>query len=218
MGATGILMPVMDGSPLPYTGTVFDGTNHRKLVKHYPTPGVCHELTWSCSGMRHALSHADRRDLVQDAIRRSTERLGFAALAFVVMTNHVHLLVRPRLPEYDLPGLLYAIKKPSSFQVKQLMRFQQDPDLDSFMVVERPGKTVFRLWQEGPGYDRNLGQDTLNASVRYIHLNPVRRGLCARAVEWRWSSAAWYQRELIRPDGGIDWPALDDTGGAPRAE
>ena len=72
---------------------MFDGSKHRKLVKHYPTPGVCHELTWSCYGQRFLLCTPDRRDLVQQAIQRSTIRYGFATLAFVIMSNHVHLLV-----------------------------------------------------------------------------------------------------------------------------
>lgn len=28
--------------------------------------------------------------------------------------------------------------------------------------------------------------------MRYIHLNPVRKGLVDRATDWKWSSAQWY--------------------------
>jgi putative transposase len=60
-------------------------------------------------------------------------------------------------------------------------------------VRERPGKTCFRFWQEGPGYDRNLKRAaTIQAAIDYIHLNPVRRGLATRAIDWKWSSASWY--------------------------
>jgi hypothetical protein len=30
------------------------------------------------------------------------------------------------------------------------------------------------------------------AAIEYIHMNPVRRGLVKRAVDWKWSSASWY--------------------------
>jgi putative transposase len=43
----------------------------------------------------------------------------------------------------------------------------------------------------------------LAASLGYIHLNPVRRGLVDRASDWRWSSAGWYEGQLkndLRPD------------------
>ena len=53
---------------------------------------------------------------------------------------------------------------------------------------------AFRFWQEGPGYDRNLNTcRAVEAAIDYIHLNPVRRGLCHRARDWRWSSARFYE-------------------------
>ncbi|MEX1096590.1 MAG: hypothetical protein WED34_11120 [Planctomycetales bacterium] len=69
-------------------------------------------------------------------------------------------------------------------------------------IRERPGRTVFRFWQEGPGYDRNLQTErAVLASIDYIHLNPVRRRLVEAVAAWRWSSARWYLSEgmLIDP-------------------
>ncbi len=40
---------------------------------------------------------------------------------------------------------------------------------------------------------RNLtSKETILAAIEYIHLNPIRRGLVARAIDWNWSSARWY--------------------------
>ena len=65
------------------------------------------------------------------------------------------------------------------------------------------------------GFDRNINTvKALRAMIEYIHLNPVRRGLVAKAVAWKWSSAAWY--ELGRPGPiSIDpippqWLDMDD--------
>jgi putative transposase len=50
-----------------------------------------------------------------------------------------------------------------------------------------------RFWQPGGGYDRNITSiEALRAMIDYIHANPVRRGLVARAEDWEWSSARWY--------------------------
>ena len=50
-----------------------------------------------------------------------------------------------------------------------------------------------RFWQPGGGYDRNItSTEALRAVIDYIHANPVRRGLVARAEDWEWSSARWY--------------------------
>ncbi len=40
---------------------------------------------------------------------------------------------------------------------------------------------------------RNLFEPgTVYQQMQYLHANPVRRGLCARAEDWLWSSAADY--------------------------
>jgi hypothetical protein len=64
-------------------------------------------------------------------------------------------------------------------------------------ITRRRGGSRERLfWQSGGGYDRNIEEPrTLRAMIDYLHLNPVRRGLVARAADWRWSSAGWYEGE-----------------------
>ena len=60
--------------------------------------------------------------------------------------------------------------------------------------------SCFRFWQEGPGFDRNLfGPEAITASMDYIHLNPVKRGLCEKATDWKWSSARFYLGETTLP-------------------
>jgi putative transposase len=89
--------------------------------------------------------------------------------------------------------LLADIKRPFSGRIKSILLAERNPLLSRLIVTERPGKQVFRFWQEGPGYDRNLSSPkTVLAAIDYIHLNPVRRGLVARAIDWKWSSARWY--------------------------
>jgi putative transposase len=61
-------------------------------------------------------------------------------------------------------------------------------------VTLREGSRLrHRFWQPGGGYDRNItSTEALRAVIEYIHANPVRRGLVARAEDWEWSSARWY--------------------------
>ncbi len=61
------------------------------------------------------------------------------------------------------------------------------------------------------GYDRNLtSKETILAAIEYIHLNPFRRGLAARPVDWKWSSARWYIS-----DGREENPDLPTIQGPP---
>jgi putative transposase len=43
-----------------------------------------------------------------------------------------------------------------------------------------------------------FSEKKLEEKLDYMHLNPVRRGLVLRAVDWKWSSARWYlQRKSV---------------------
>jgi putative transposase len=83
--------------------------------------------------------------------------------------------------------------------------------LKRLTIQERPGKTVFRYWQEGPGFDRNLNTiKAILASIDYIHNNPVARKLCKQAIDWKWSSA----RKFLLPEAPVD-PDVPHVHGQP---
>lgn len=139
--------------------------------------------------------------MLAESIDRAMQRHTFDLVAFVFMPEHVHLLVAPRQRQPDLAALLKAIKRPFSYRVKQRLLASGSRLLERLTVQERPGVTCFRFWQEGPGYDRNLSTPAaVLAAIDDIHLNPVRRGLCERAIHWKWSSA----RRFLLPDQPVD--------------
>lgn len=172
-----VILPVMDQP-------------HRKLVKHYHEPGDVHELTFSCYQRRQLLTNDVWSTNLAESIDRANRRHKFGLLAYVFMPEHVHLLLVPLTPVVNLPRLLSDIKRSTSLKIKRHLIACQSPLLDQLTIQQRPGVLTFRFWQEGPGYDRNLNNpSTIEASIDYIHENPFRRGLCLRAVDWKWSSA-----------------------------
>ena len=94
------------------------------------------------------------------------------------MPEHVHLLVLPQDKSARISRLLARAKQPTSKAIQAMLSQHNSPLIEKLTVEERPGKHCFRFWQEGAGYDRNLFSATaIQASIDYIHLNPVRRGL-----------------------------------------
>ena len=174
---------------------------HRKRIKHYHEPGHLHELTFSCYRRMPLLTNDGWRAMLAESINRATERHHYRLIAFVFMPEHVHLLVYPDQEAASISELLKAIKRPYSWRIKQVLQQSQSPLLQKLTVQQRPGVRAFRYWQEGPGYDRNLTEPgTLLAAIDYIHLNPVKRGLCPSAVDWKWSSV----RRFLMPESPID--------------
>ena len=99
----------------------------------------------------------------------------YRLLAWCVMPNHVHVLVEPVV---ELARIVQGWKSVTSRWA--LARNEEMglgiPDVRQFWMREY--------------FDRYMrDEEHLGRSVEYIHNNPVKAGLCARAEEWRWSSA-----------------------------
>jgi putative transposase len=183
-------------------------SSHRKQVRHYHDPGDLHELTFSCYQRRPLLTNDLWRRHLSQSISQAVQDQDYRLVAFVYMPEHVHLLVYPTVEPVDIDRFLAAVKRPCSAEVKANLQSTGSRLLHELTVRERPGKWSFRFWQEGPGYDRNLKTpEAVLGSIDYLHLNPVRRGLCQEAVQWRWSSARWYQSEGRDLDGQL--PQID---------
>jgi len=77
------------------------------------------------------------------------------------------------------------------------------------MFIKTGGKTVFRFWQAGGGFDINLwSAKAIHSSIKYIEANPVRKELVEQPEDWKWSSAKTrkYQEGLISDE--VDIPVL----------
>jgi len=185
---------------------------HRKTIQHYHEPGHLHELTFSCFHKKPLLTNDDWCSRLARSLDDACRSTSFDLVAFVFMPNHVHLLVNPRDDAPAISHLLDRIKQPFSMEIKELLSNGNKRLLRQLTVQERPDRRCFRFWLEGPGYDRNIfSTEAMTASLDYIHNNPVKRGLCDRAVDWKWSSARYYSSE---PEG-VQHPGLPHVHGLP---
>ena len=118
------------------------------------------------------------------------QRLGFDVFAYVVMPEHVHLVVLPR--DGEISPVLRGIKQGFGQRMIRLFREREDPVLE--YIEDSDG--IVRFWQRGGGHDRNVRDDeAMRNHIEYIHFNPVKRGLVERGVDWKWSSALDYAGE-----------------------
>ena len=184
---------LLAAKPRNLTGVTNTSNPHRKQIKHYDLPGHCHELTFSCYDRLPLLTNESWREQLARAIDNANDRHGWRLAAFVFMPEHVHLIVHPVEFASRIQDLLFAIKRPFSYRIKQHLVATQNPLLTQLTIRQRPDVSSFRFWQEGPGYDRNLTSGkAILASLEYLHANPIRRRLCSRSCDWRWSSSRWY--------------------------
>jgi len=114
--------------------------------------------------------------------------------AYVLMPEHVHLLFWPTRGDYSIGRILSALKQPVSKRALLFIKRHAPAFLPQMEEQRLDGTVRHHFWQRGGGYDRNLTEPTaIWSKIDYIHANPVRRGLCERAMDWRWSSAGEHE-------------------------
>lgn len=156
--------------------------------------GQAHFLSFSCWQRQPLLSKDRSRLWLIDSLDDARQSHNFAIWAYVIMPEHVHLLILPRQADYKMRQILAAIKAPVSREAKQHLQENQQTRWLAKLSSTHGESKVFRFWQPGGGYDSNLFQSkTIQQTIDYIHANPVRRGLVKRPTDWKWSSATAHE-------------------------
>lgn len=172
---------------------------HRPHRHNYNEPGHAHELTFSCYHGFKFLQAERTCERLRDSLNAARTEFNFDLWAFVFMPEHVHLLIHPRNSVYDIAVIRQAIKEPVGRLAVDFMR-NHAPEWMQRIRVQKDDRVRHLFWQAGGGYDRNtLDPRTLMNMIDYIDMNPVRRGLVSRAIDWTWSSANWYEGDGESP-------------------
>ncbi len=116
------------------------------------------------------LNNPQIAQVVVEALQYGEADLGlYELIAWVIMANHVHALLRPKA---DLARITKTIK---GFTARR-----------ANAILDRTGKP---FWQD-ESYDRWVrDDDEFMRIIHYIERNPVKAGLVAKSEDWPWSSA-----------------------------
>ena len=135
--------------------------------------------TCSCYHRQPWLARPRRRDLFLQVLEQVRQRYGFVVVGYVVMPEHIHLLISE--PEKAGPSrVMQAIKQ--GFARRVLRRRRSTAQAELFAGEAE------HVWQHR-FYDFNVWSERKRVEkVRYIHRNPVKRGLVLEPEQWRWSS------------------------------
>ena len=135
-------------------------------LKRFQTEGHNHFLTFSCYHRLPYLTDDHSRTFFLQTLEQLRRRHHFYVFAYVLMPEHVHLLVSEP-PTQRLDNVLRTLKGQTSKRLKG----------------SRP-----QFWQSRY-YDFNVFTHTkFVEKLRYIHRNPVTRGLVEKPEDYRWST------------------------------
>jgi putative transposase len=127
------------------------------------------------------------RRLLLEILGKVREKYDFALLGYVVMPEHVHLLIGE--PTVGNPSTVMQVLKQ---RVSRAMHRVSRASLGREEVSNRRREP---FWQRR-FYDFNVWSvKKKNEKMNYMHFNPVKRGLVEHPKEWVWSSYGFYSRE-----------------------
>lgn len=152
-------------------------------------------LTLTIVGWIDLFSRQVYRDILLDSLRYCQQHKGLLLYAYVVMTNHVHLITAVQ-EGHSLVETVRSLKKHTAKQILQAI--EQEPEsrrewlLYLFGYFGKQVKQAHQVWQHD-NHPIELWSDKVIAQkIHYIHLNPVRAGLVAEPEHWLYSSASNY--------------------------
>ena len=152
--------------------------------KHYTNESHAHYLTFSCYKNLWLFKDDILNSLFVESLNQAHSRSLFSLYGFVIMPNHVHLLIYP-LRGASISAILTAIKQPFSHRALNYIG-QRWPEMDGRLRIRKGDSIVRRFWQAGGGYDRNIYRDeTFVHTLEYMHENPLRKGLVKKASDWK---------------------------------
>jgi putative transposase len=152
-------------------------------LKRYDNAKHLHFITCSCYPRSPLLGTAQRRELFLKVLEQTRQRYQFVVVGYVVMPEHFHVLISE--PQKGDPSVVMKV-------VKQ--RFAR-------LLHRKRSPTPLDLWEEGDDeqvwqkrfYDFNVWSERKHVEkLRYMHRNPVKRGLVERPEHWAWSSFGAY--------------------------
>src|SRR5258706_7645210 len=175
-------------------GLVMPSGLHRTYGAHH-----LHFITTSCYRRLPFLRSARSRDTFLTILEHTRERYRFVVVGYVVMPEHIHLLITE--PEVGTPSTVMQVLKQRTARALLPKKKRSDPR-QRLLFGDIP-RTPF--WQ-ARFYDFNVWTSKKRVEkLRYMHRNPVKRGLVVSPEEWRWSTYRFYfldERGPVRVNEG----------------
>lgn len=135
-------------------------------------PGYPHHVTQRGNRKQKTFFSTQDYQAYMGFIAAALPKAGCEIWAYCLMPNHVHFVIVPQRT-----SSLASLFKEAHRRYTRRINFREN--------------WRGHLWQER-FHSFVMDEQHLNATVRYVELNPVAAGLCERPQDWRWSSVHAY--------------------------
>jgi REP element-mobilizing transposase RayT len=131
--------------------------------------------------------------ILLNSLKHQLKEHGATLFAYVIMPNHIHLVIY--LPKNEsVSDFMRDFKKYTSTKVRQQLEHDNYTKLVEALRIDSNGKKprVFQLWMDRFDDLIITSEKTLGIKINYIHNNSVKAGLVEKCEDWKFSSARNY--------------------------
>ena len=150
-----------------------------------------HFITATVAQWVDVFTRKEYKDIVINSLKHCQEKKGLCVYGWVVMTNHLHLIVSCKAG-FDLSDTLRDFKKYTSKQIVNAIENNPKESRKSWLLWLLKNNDEINFWQPGNHPEEIRSLDFFNQKLNYIHKNPVRAGIVDKEEEYLYSSARDY--------------------------
>ena len=169
-------------------------------IKNKIIPGGLYFLTLTVVDWVDIFTRPVYKHIIVDSLRFCQEKKGLELYAWVLMSNHVHLIAAAA-GEKNLSDILRDFKGFTSRQIIAAIQEENESRKQwllhrfSYSAKTDPKVRHFKFWQDGNEAKEISSNNFLQQKLDYIHQNPVRAEIVAEPEHYLYSSAANYAGE-----------------------
>jgi REP element-mobilizing transposase RayT len=158
---------------------------------------IPHFVTFTIVGWIDVFTRALYKDILVDSLAFCTKNKGIELHAWVIMTNHVHLIISTK--ENSISDFVRDIKKYTSKMIIATIQKNKRESRKEWMInmFDYAGKTnsnnvYFQLWKQNYHPIELNTPRRLEIALNYLHNNPVKAGLVWEPWHYKYASGVDY--------------------------
>jgi putative transposase len=166
--------------------------NYKFHNQEFPYFVTCTVVLWI-----DVFTRTQYRDVLVDSLKYCTKNKGLKLYAWVIMSNHVHLIIGTT--DKPMQDILRDIKRHTSKTITKVIEENLQESRRDWLLwfFERegrkdPGNEHYKFWQQGSHPIELLGNNMIDQKLDYLHDNPVVAGWVERPEHFLYSSARDY--------------------------
>jgi REP element-mobilizing transposase RayT len=165
-------------------------------------PWAIHFVTCTIVDWVDLFTRSTYSDIIIDNFRFYQQQRNLEIYGYVIMSNHIHALLRQPESRWRLQDTLRDFKKMTARQIIQGVQSLPESRRDwinhrfEWNAKQQSNRFIHQVWTDNNHPEEIFSYKFFNQKLVYTHMNPVRAGLVEEPQYWRYSSAS----DLVSPN------------------